>query len=170
MFSFFPEGGNFVSGVMNCISFKAIQKNGFSTEVNGVIYNSDDKKITEIKSTHLGMGKFCIEGDSSKQYYAIIKNSNGDSSRFKLPNAVSSPSLSVNVRKNKIFIALRHTDSTTNYTLIGHCRGDIFCNKSISSNRITSFNPKELNPGINCFLLINKNGEPISERPSFCKT
>ncbi len=166
---FFPEGGNLVTGVMNCISFKAIQKNGFSTEVSGIIYDSENKKVSEFKSTHLGMGKFCVETDSSKQLYALVKNKQGEEKRFDLPKAEITPSLSVNARKNKIFVAIRSTDSISSYTLLGHCRGDIFCNKTISAQKVVSFDPEELNSGINTFLLLNKTGEPISERLVFVK-
>src|SRR6185369_2668494 len=49
---FFPESGNFVSGLMNSVAFKATDQSGMPVAVKGLIYNQKDEKILDFASIH----------------------------------------------------------------------------------------------------------------------
>ncbi|MDR3706148.1 MAG: hypothetical protein P4L28_09605 [Paludibacteraceae bacterium] len=169
---FFPEGGELISGASNCIAFKAIQFNGFSTEIKGTVFDNTNNKISEFKSSHLGMGKFYLLPEKTKKYYAIVENiSGGDKKRIDLPTVKQQgTALEASFHNNKIHIGIKHDNSQDSLFLLAHSRGSIFYNKAITDlNEAVVFNPQELRPGIISFLLLNKNNEPISERLVFIK-
>jgi len=169
---FFPEGGELILGSSNCIAFKAIQFNGLSTEIKGTVYDDANNKISEFKSTHLGMGKFYLLPEKAKKYYALVEStSGGDKKRIDLPNTKQQgTALEVSFHNNKIYVGIKHSQSQDSLFLLAHSRGSIFYNKAINDlNEDVVFNPQDLRPGIISFLLLNKNNEPLSERLVFIK-
>lgn len=64
---FFPEGGHLVADQLNCLAFKAVQKNGIPVDVNGVLLE-DGKPIDSIKTYYGGMGKISFKPLSGKNY------------------------------------------------------------------------------------------------------
>src|SRR5690606_27942015 len=48
--AFFPEGGNFITGVVNVVAFKSIDKNGMPLNITGDVKNSKNEIITSFKS------------------------------------------------------------------------------------------------------------------------
>jgi hypothetical protein len=87
--SFFPEGGSLVDNVVSKIAFKATDQQGNGYDVSGEIYSSANEKITDLKSTHKGMGIFSLEPSASKRYYAIVKSRSGVPFRYDIPTGFS---------------------------------------------------------------------------------
>lgn len=169
---FFPEGGELISGNSNCIAFKAIKLNGFSTEIAGSVFDDANNKICDFKSTHLGMGKFYFMPDKAKKYYALVENADGNTKkRIDLPNVSQHAfALEATFRNHKIHIGIKHNDPSDSLLLLAHSRSTIFYNQTITNaDDDVTFNPQNLRPGIVSFLLLNKNREPISERLVFIK-
>ncbi len=73
--SFFPEGGNFVAGVLNLVGFTCTSNNGLPLEVNGVIVSSLGDTLTQFSTAVNGMGKFGLIPKLGEQYKAIITES-----------------------------------------------------------------------------------------------
>ncbi len=171
---FFPEGGGLIAGLSNCIAFKAIQTNGLSTEITGGLFDNFNKKITDFKSSHLGMGSFYFFPESTKSYYALVKNQNGIPKKIELPTiAKNKLFLNTSVRNDKVFIGVK-TDKIINeddsIVLLGHSRGAVFYNSTIKNkDLVIAFNRQDLRPGIISFLVVDKNKNPLSERLIFIR-
>ncbi len=84
---FFPEGGSLVDNVTSVVAFKAEDDHGYSHDVSGEIYSSTGEKVTEFKNTHNGMGKFMLNPGAGLRYYAVIRNRNGDMTRYEIPQS-----------------------------------------------------------------------------------
>ena len=84
--SFFPEGGNLVTGLSSKVAFKAVDSNGIGLNCHGVIVSQFNDTITSFQSFHNGMGSFQFRPEKKKDYYAVVKL--GDSLiKQKLPAA-----------------------------------------------------------------------------------
>lgn len=79
---FFPEGGNFVSGLNNSLAFKITNECGMPVKRDGYIQNDKGEKMVEFKTYHDGMGVFDLLPEDGHTYYAIL---NGDVAGVKYP-------------------------------------------------------------------------------------
>ena len=71
---FFPEGGNFLSGVLNTIAVKATNEYGLPVNVNGSVKNEKGETIVEFTSQHDGMSMFDITAKAGERYYTLLDN------------------------------------------------------------------------------------------------
>lgn len=85
---FFPESGDFLSGQMQMVGFKAIGADGLGVSVSGTIYNSKGEELTDFQSLHMGMGRFTMQVDSADNCYAVVKSETGLTKRINLPKVV----------------------------------------------------------------------------------
>jgi hypothetical protein len=86
---FFPEGGSLVDNVSSIVAFKAVNTTGSGYNVSGEIYSSAGDLITTFRSTHLGMGTFTLRPVPGFNYYATVKNSEGDVIKREIPKSFS---------------------------------------------------------------------------------
>jgi hypothetical protein len=87
--SFFPEGGSLVDNVSSIVAFKAVNSGGSGCDVSGEIYSTSGNLITTFRSTHLGMGTFTIKPVPGFNYYATVKNSEGNVIKREIPKSFS---------------------------------------------------------------------------------
>ncbi|MDP3003137.1 MAG: TonB-dependent receptor plug domain-containing protein, partial [Bacteroidales bacterium] len=87
--SFFPEGGSLVDNVSSIVAFKAVNITGSGCNVSGEVYSSAGDLITTFRSTHLGMSIFTLKPVSGLNYYAVVKNSEGDVIKREIPKSFS---------------------------------------------------------------------------------
>ncbi|MBL7732011.1 MAG: hypothetical protein JNM88_12595 [Chitinophagaceae bacterium] len=85
---FFPEGGNFVSGINNTVAFKLTNEYGLPVNGNGVIETEQGEQVTVFSTYHDGMGVFELEPENGKRYLARFEH-DGQVKRFPLPDAVA---------------------------------------------------------------------------------
>lgn len=173
---FFPEGGNLLNDGIRNIAFKTIGQNGFSVNVEGVIYNQQGDSITSISSTHQGMGVFQLPLLHSKPNNYTAKVHIPNTNKYKnvnLPPVLDTGfgiSLQQIERKliYNIFSAGVHTPSTTLYLLV-HERGKLlFIFPIKDSSQYTGKIPLfQLPSGIVHFLLLDSIGNALSQRISF---
>ncbi|MFT3701798.1 MAG: hypothetical protein QM802_05495 [Agriterribacter sp.] len=71
---FFPEGGHFIAGKEQRLGFKAVNTDGKSIEVNGIIKNSKGKSIAPFSSLHYGMGIVSFIPEAGEIYTAVTHN------------------------------------------------------------------------------------------------
>ena len=76
MLVFFPEGGNFISGIPNKIAFKSTDENGLPLSVQGEIRDSRQEVVAAFQSIHDGMGTFILTPAKDEKYTAIVKEAN----------------------------------------------------------------------------------------------
>jgi hypothetical protein len=81
---FFPEGGNFVSGLMNSLAFKITNEYGLPENKNGYIENEKGEKIVDFTSYHDGMGVLDMKPEAGSRYFAKL-DADASGSRFELP-------------------------------------------------------------------------------------
>lgn len=79
---FFPESGNFITGQMNTIAFKATNGAGLPALVTGIVKNNRNETVTNFNVYHDGMGMFDITPLAGEKYFAVI---DGDSSAKQYP-------------------------------------------------------------------------------------
>lgn len=98
---FLPESGNLVEGLKSKIGFKAIDENGYGTEVLGTVYNNLKQAVAHFKSTHLGMGSFTFTPKAGETYTATVKQQDGASQNYPLPIAKKS-GIILNIVNNQL--------------------------------------------------------------------
>ncbi|NMC38243.1 MAG: hypothetical protein GYA41_07970 [Bacteroidales bacterium] len=76
---FFPEGGSLVDEVTSVVGFKVTDGQGYGCDITGVVYSGPGDSVTTFKSNHNGMGKFTLTPQKGWEYYAVVKDSNGNS-------------------------------------------------------------------------------------------
>lgn len=69
------------------IAFKAQGSDGFSTEIEGFLFDAKGDTLTAFRSEHDGMGVFTLNPIAGNSYYVIAKSSDGITKRFDLPAA-----------------------------------------------------------------------------------
>jgi hypothetical protein len=172
--SFFPEGGNLLEDVSCKVAFKALKSDGWAENVSGSVRDNDGHTVVpSFRSLYKGMGNFALTPEPGKTYYAVIKNDNNQMKEFELPAAVKSAyALSVQGEGNKTRISVKHTpDVSANDSLflIIHSRGIVeyaaLWNPSVP---YLNLKKEDFPSGILQILLLDKNGNPLSERILFC--
>jgi hypothetical protein len=173
---FFTEGGNLVVGVQSKIAFKAINSNGLGEAVHGVIVDNENKQVSTVATTHLGMGIFSLTPLPGKTYKAVIICADSSKISLPLPNAnskgfalriVQKDSVFVNIEVNKSF--LKQMEHTAFY-LVAQSDGKIYYTTKamLEHTSYTAIIPKSRFPeGIVQFTLFSENGEPMNERNVF---
>jgi len=169
---FFPEGGNFVSGLPCTVAFKAVGSDGLGKEVKGKIVNESNEVTAEFKSNHLGMGAFSFVPQKGKSYHAIIDNQNLEAS---LPTVKESGLvLSVKSSPNSDDLTLKIL--TTDYTglktinILAQTRG-VVCYAArprLAANFMMIKIPKSKFPaGVAQITVADSTGSPLAERLIF---
>ncbi|MGZ3767484.1 MAG: carboxypeptidase regulatory-like domain-containing protein [Mucilaginibacter sp.] len=173
---FFPEGGNFVNGVVSKVAFKAIAPNGFGANVKGTITDEQGHFVTDFISQHLGMGLITITPQPGKAYRANLAYKDSTKAKFDLPKASDAGyALHIdnadprNVRVNIIAGLQSHR---AKIYLIAQSGGIIYVYMPVKliNNTFNALIPKsELPDGIVQFALFSANGEPMNERLVFSR-
>lgn len=172
-FQFFPEGGEMVNGISGRVAFKATGSDGRGIEVNGGIYDDSGLKLTDIASTHAGMGDFIIAPDSSRSYLAKVTFENGYSQEYPLPKV--SPSgfgMSLETQGELIEITtVTNQPQGENVLLTGIAEDQLLYSQEfhlIPNAKNLLEIPKSAFPtGIVRFTLAKSTGEPLAERLVF---
>ena len=68
---FFPEGGALLTVAHQNIAFKAQGSDGFSTEIEGFLFDAKGDTLTAFRSEHDGMGVFTLNPIAGNSYYVI---------------------------------------------------------------------------------------------------
>jgi hypothetical protein len=175
---FLPEGGNLVAGLPAHVAFKAIDEDGKSMDVSGVIADRDQKQVAVFKSVYNGMGSFDITVRDGETYIAKVTLPGGTIKEYPLPvvkatgtvlrikHTMESDSLGISVAATNDF-----AQSNESYFLIGKARG-IICYAAIINFNEGSFVKrkiaKSLFPtGIAHFTLMTEKYQPLNERLVF---
>lgn len=169
--SFHPEGGYLVPSQTCRVGLKAINPSGLGEEVTGIIYNSNNEKITEFKSHPLGMGSFYMFVNPNETYYAICETKSGATKRVELPLA-EPQARTIRTRKtgNMLVATLLKGDAapTNPVSLLIHHKGIVMYHEPWSPKTENYSFPINIFPsGITSFMLLDENREVLSERLVF---
>lgn len=174
--TFFPEGGDIISGVENRIAFKVMDSYGYPISIKGQIETDEGIKIIDIATEHDGMGVFEFQPTAGKKYRAAIISGGNSKLTFQLP-AIKEEGINLkinNTNPNRLFILLRRGEKNKeafnelkvvtqlNYQVINTTLLNIDEDQSAAS-----ISKKGLPPGIFQITVFDKNDLPIAERIAF---
>ncbi|MDR2037913.1 MAG: TonB-dependent receptor plug domain-containing protein [Bacteroidales bacterium] len=169
--SFFPEGGQIISGTMAKVAFKALKPDGNPEDITGHIYDQDGNNMGDMISSYRGTGSFIFQSVKGKTYHAICRNSIGVEKRFELPATFESGySLGCNWNRDKLYVTLHQPGNQTQepFYLLAHVRGMVYYAESWDFSKEWLAFPKQFFPsGVLHLLLLDKQKQPVSERLVF---
>ncbi|MBF9223492.1 TonB-dependent receptor plug domain-containing protein [Hymenobacter ruricola] len=84
---FFPEGGELVTGLPSTVAFKATDANGRGIGVQGTVQDEQGAVVAQLRSQHLGMGRFELQPAPGRLYTARIRYAGGQEATYPLPAA-----------------------------------------------------------------------------------
>lgn len=169
---FFPEGGFLLAGESNCVAFKAIDKTGKGIEISGKLFDENGDWVLNFLSFYKGAGKFYFYPKSGKNYKAKIDGY--PELYFPLPEIKETGAKLklVNQDENKIQLVVqgKNNDRNQQFYLVCLHRGEGLFYKEIDRKKINSvlkIDAGQLRGGINRFVLLDNNLNPVSERLVF---
>lgn len=167
---FFPEGGEWLSGIASKLGIKAIDASGSGIQLTGIIADRDGEKVSSFQTNDLGFGSIDITPAEGEVYRALISTSESEES-FDLPkpqnsgasikvlHSFDSPNISIKISSKN--------QSLKNSSLVIHQRGQIIKSyKHQDDNSEFTFDliKKDLTPGVFHATLFEESGFPIIER------
>ena len=170
--SFYPEGGSLMQGTSCKLVYKALNSNGKSVNITGVVYDHTGNEMQRFETEHSGMGGFRLLAEKGKNYYAVCQNDKGQSKRFDLPAAVSRGyALAVTQSNDSICVSvLKPKESTRSEDiyLLAHTRGMVhFAHFFDHDHDIVILPANEYPSGVLHFILFDAGLNPLSERLFF---
>ncbi|MDR3227214.1 MAG: TonB-dependent receptor plug domain-containing protein [Prevotellaceae bacterium] len=170
--SFFPEGGYLLEGASCGVTFKALNTNGLAETITGEIVDSDGAVVFNIETLHLGMGKFYLNVEKDKKYYAVCRNDKGLEKRFELPQAQKNTySLKTNWVKDNLYVTVQKSadiETEKQLYILMHTRGiTLYADKWNFSDRAIILNKNDFQSGVLQILLLDSQLNPVSERLIF---
>ncbi|HEY0769381.1 MAG TPA: hypothetical protein VGD31_03545, partial [Sphingobacteriaceae bacterium] len=170
--SFYPEGGNLVSGIRSRIAFRGTDSNGKGFQVAGTVVDHDNKSVSDFKSLRFGIGSFYFTPGAGK-YTALVKLPNGQVLRKALPDAfVTGYVMHADTRvAGKVKITVHNNTSlNSEITLFVHARNEkkvIETAQMINGKAEFVINKDEIGDGISSFTVFDQNKQPVCERLYF---
>jgi hypothetical protein len=82
---FFPEAGQFISGVLTKVAVKAVDTKGLGLDIKGQITDNNNTVVATFASQHLGMGSFRMTPEAGKTYKASVTFPDGSKQSYDLP-------------------------------------------------------------------------------------
>jgi len=171
--TFFPEGGNLVTGLKSKIAFKATGKNGENISVSGIVSDDTGNKITDFTTEYLNMGVFEFIPGTGK--YTVKAQYQNKDYTFDIPKALPAGYvLNINnLDEQKIDILIQKSPglSIEPLGLSISCRGKLYGFEQVTIGEenalLLSLNKKILPSGVTQLTLYNTRGEILSERLLF---
>ncbi|MBU6119432.1 TonB-dependent receptor plug domain-containing protein [Hymenobacter siberiensis] len=172
---FFPEGGNLVAGLENTVAFKVTDFAAHGIDVEGKVFDGDNKLVAAFGSSHLGMGTFVLTPAAGQRYHAVLAPA-------AVPLTVPLPAvqasgytLHVVTLTNDYLVAIRQQGGSGGPVLVlGQVRGTaayVGRGQVSGTETFTARIPKSKFPaGIVHFTLFDGQGAPLAERLAFAQT
>lgn len=176
-FAFFPEGGNFLSGLENQVAFRAVNALGAGVEATGEVFDGNGNSVVTFDTFHNGLGSFSLEPRAGMEYTARVTFEDGSRKRVSLP--IVQPGgyqLAAEQARNEITVRVNTNfdpadlDMSDDVYVMAQVRGKAyFMDKGTLNDRHFSTSiPKDMLPGGICQIsLFTGEGIPIAERLVF---
>ena len=172
--TFFPEGGNLVSGLESRVAYELRGENGLFGEEKVTILE-DGVKLLETAPQHLGKGSFIFTPKAGAKYRAEVTmtDSKGKQKkhRFELPE-IEPEGAVMRVSENGDRITVNIADNFAEPLELGFVvlhRGTMGFYKKFTTDRENSFSfaKDSLREGVNRAVLFIDNSTPLAERHFF---
>lgn len=170
--TFYPEGGYLLAGQACRIAFKAMGCTGNAADVQLDIVDDAGEVITSARTLHEGMGSFVLTPETGKSYMAKCIDDFGRSKEFKLPSVDGKAlyGLRVDTQRENFRVSLLSVVGVPfePLYLVAHVRGIVVASEEWKEPQKKYLLPKQYFPaGVVQFLLLNKDGQVLSERLAF---
>jgi len=173
---FLPEGGYFVDFVKTTVGVIIKNIEGFGvSNVEGNVYDSNNKLIATFKTNSVGIGRFLLYPDINQEYLVKINHLN-KAFEFKIDD-IKPKGISIHVNNDIRRLAI---EFRTNKRTLKDIKGKLFKmtihnGKEVKGievafkekNLVKIIDHKELFPGINILTLFDENNVPLLERMIF---
>jgi len=171
--SFYPEGGSLIVGMESKVAFKAMDKQGKSIDVTGIVYNSKGEEISSFSTQHDGMGYFPLFSDGKKCTAKVLFD--GKSSKFELPEAEPNGfvmTVTTLLPKDLRVMIQKSPDmpESDSMALVLTCRGQILDFRILTvkdEGALFSYNKMDLPAGVCQFTLYDAEGHIRCDRLVF---
>ena len=174
---FYPEGGDFVSGLVSIVAFEAIDQHGHPVNIKGVIKNSSDITIDSFFTRHDGLGSFSFRPAPNERYTAYWKDESGNTNAKELPS--SQPAGIVlrvshgadNAVHFQVERSLNAADNLKSVTLVSTFHQKLVSKSSLDLKDNVQGNgnisTEQLPSGVMLLTAFDANMNPIAERAIF---
>ncbi len=128
---FLPEGGLGIVGMPIKYAFKAINEYGKPADVEGVIYDQNDKFVSSFKSFHQGMGAVQFTPAHGVSYYAKITHPAKLEKKYLLPSSLlEGYTIAVNeIKKSGVYLSINNKVLNESVFLIAQVNGQVVFKK-----------------------------------------
>ena len=172
LISFFPEGGNLISGLQSALGIKVTDSKGNGIALKGKLLDDANNMVSLFESHDFGLGKSTFIPNINKDYFASILV-NGKEERYPLPPPLEK-GYTLSARNAGDFVVLNVATNIEaglkGTMLIGHVRGQTFYERIEDSNTKTysvKLFTNKIEDGVAHFTLFTSTGEPVCERLLF---
>lgn len=167
--SFFPEGGQMITGIRSRVAFKALYPNGEEADVNGRLMDDLGVDYGSVETLHAGMGLIELTPAPDRQYFVQLDQAG----TFQLPPAQNDQfALKAELIGAELEISILHSSRIrpdNRLFLVLHTRGMVHYADAWDPNYSgISFDTSDFPSGVLQILLLDQNGHPLSERLVFC--
>ena len=170
--SFFPEGGFLLTGTQNLVAFKAVDSTGRGVSIQGVLLDSHRNAVVAFKTDYKGMGRLFFNPKRGESYEVIIDGYPGFTYRFE--DIRSEAMKLVLLEQNQEELTLKiisnfRKRSREHFYVACFSRDSLLFNKEIAHRGTMKVKVETdvMLGGINRFILLNEELEPVSERLVF---
>lgn len=173
--SFFPEGGNLVTGLQSKIAFKVTDRFGKGVACNGFILGTAADTLARFSTLKFGIGSFLFTPQSEKPYTAVIILPDGKRIEKELPAAFTS-GLVMRLEEagtGRLRITVRSSAaglSTKGVYIFAHTRNanKLVMHESLSNGQaIFMIDKSRIGEGISHFTIFTDDRKPVCERLYF---
>ncbi len=169
--SFMPEGGFMLADETNCVAFKAVDQHGIGADVSGKIVDKSGEVVQTFKSMYKGAGKCYFYGQAGNAYRALI---NGIDQSFALPDLRERGAKIKLIRHGEQYLDMVVQEKGLGieeifYLAVMYRGQGLFFIELNNKNRqaVLKLSTDKLKRGINRFVLLDRELNPISERLIF---
>ncbi len=173
---FMPEGGDLVTGLESVVGFKAVNRLGKGTDVEGSVVDDAGNTVAAFRSNGKGIGSFTMKPEKGRKYYAVIPMKDKEV-KVSLPEPLETGLIMhVTNHPDRVVVSLRTNrpataDPTANEIILtGQTGGSIYYHNilRLENGEALAEIPKARIPGgIMQITAFSGRGEPLAERLVF---
>ncbi len=167
----YPEGGDLVCGIESNVAFRAINEFDKPADIEGLVYDKDNKVVGSFNSFYQGMGAFTLKPEPGQNYHVQITKPAGIEDLFELPEVINRGYVisTDNTKQGELNLHIKTTESEE-LSVVAQVRGQIYyanAIKSIKGDNLVVIPTDNFPAGVAQITLFDSKGIARSERLAF---